>query len=190
MKDKVFMIVFIVLLGSFLTTALVAVDNYTAPMIVRNQELKRKTSILKAFEISYKEEEIEDLFLENITVRGEGEKSYYVTKAGTRAFVFEGAGLWGPVEGVLALNQDKTISKVEIMVQEETPGLGSRITESAFLDQFRSKIFAPALKMVPEGQSQTNNEIDAITGATMSSKAFIDILNEQYQQFYPIISGE
>ena len=69
------------------------------------------------------------------------------------------------------------------MNQEETPGLGDRITEPAFLDQFRAKIFAPDLKLMPEGQSQAKNEIDAITGATMSSVAFIDILNENYQLF-------
>ena len=184
MKDKVFMIVFIVLLGSILTTALVAVDNYTAPIIARNQVIKQKISILKVFEIPYKEDNIEDRFLENIAVRGEGEKSYYVAKDGTRAFVFEGVGLWGPIEGVIALKQDmQTISKIEIMNQEETPGLGDRITEPAFLDQFRAKIFAPDLKLMPEGQSQAKNEIDAITGATMLSVAFIDILNENYQLF-------
>ena len=191
MKDKVRMVVFIVILGSIFTTTLVAVDNYTAPIIARNEELKRKASILKAFVIPYKEEEIEQIFLENVTVKGEDEKSYYVSQDGTIAFLFTGSGLWGPIKGALAMNQDmKTISRVEIIYQEETPGLGSRIIEEAFLNRFKDKTFAPHLKMLPEGQAKGNDEIDGITGATMSSEALIAILNNQYEQFSVMISGE
>lgn len=191
MKEKILIIVFIVILGSILTTVLVAVDNYTAPIIAHNEEIKRKVTILKAFGIPYEKDKIEQVFLENVKVQGQGEKTYYISKDGAIAFLFTGTGLWGPIEGVLSMKQDmKTISGIEIIRQEETPGLGSRITERSFLDRFKSKMFAPNLKMVPEGQSKENNEIDAITGATLTSGALIAILNDQYKQFSAIISGE
>ena len=191
MRDKISMIAFIVILGTILTTALVAVDNYTAPIIARNEDIKRKGSILKAFEILYNEDEIEKAFIDNVKVLGKGDRSYYVSKDGTIAFLFRGAGLWVPIEGVLSMNRDmKTISSIEIMRQEETPGLGGRIAEREYLDRFGDKMFAPNLKMVPEGRSNKNNEIDGITGATMSCNVFIAILNDQYKQYSALISGE
>ncbi len=186
------MIVFIIVLGTILTTSLVGVDTYTRPIIEKNEESKRKASILQAFEIPYyKKETIEDVFLENIRGRGSGEKKYYVSKDGMIAFLFTGTGLWGPIEGVLAMDADmKFIKRVEILHQEETPGLGGRIAERAFLTRFNGKMFTPQLNLVPEGKSSAANEIDSITGATMSSEAFIGILNEHYEQFSVIVSGE
>ena len=64
MKDKLLMIVFIVILGSILTTTLVAVESYTTPIIERNGELKRKASILQAFDIPYEPTTIEQVFLD------------------------------------------------------------------------------------------------------------------------------
>ncbi|MGA1869485.1 MAG: FMN-binding protein [bacterium] len=191
MKEKLSMIIFIVILGTILTTALVAVDNYTAPIIARNEDMKQKESILKAFEIFHTRDDIEKVFRESVTVKEIGQGSYYISKNRTIAFLIKGAGLWGPIEGVLSMKQDmKTISRLEIIRQEETPGLGSRIAERGYLDAYKNKMFAPYLEMVPEGRSSRNNEIDSITGATMSCKAFTIILNNQYKQFKALISGE
>ncbi len=185
------MFAFIIILGSILTTALVAVDNYTTPIINRNTELKRKASILKAFEIPYEKETIEQVFLDNVRGRGAGENKYYISQNGMLAFLFNGSGLWGPIEGVLAMDEDmKIIARVEIMHQEETPGLGGRIAERDFLNRLNGKAFTPLLDLVAEGTSDANNEIDSITGATMSSEAFITILNGHYEQFGVIVSGE
>lgn len=191
MKDKLLMIVFIVILGSILTTTLVAVESYTTPIIERNGELKRKVSILQAFDIPYEPTTIEQVFLDNVRGRGSEDKKYYIAEDERIAFSFLGSGLWGPIEGVLALDKDmKFIERVVIMHQEETPGLGGRIAEQDFLDRFTAKTFLPNLNPVPEGKSRTNNEIDSITGATLSCEAFIGILNAHYQRFSEIVSGE
>ena len=106
-------------------------------------------------------------------------------------FLYKGSGLWGPIEGVLAMDEDMHyIKRVEILHQEETPGLGGRIAEQAFLDRFIEKTFTPQLDLVPEGKGNADNEIDSITGATLSSEAFVDILNNYYEQFSEIVSGE
>lgn len=191
MKDKLLMIVFIVILGSILTTALVVVESYTTPVIERNGELKRKASILQAFDIPYEQGTIEQIFLDKVRGRGSGDEKYYIAKDERIAFSFLGSGLWGPIEGVLAMDKDmKLIERVVIMHQEETPGLGGRIAEQDFLDRFNAKTFLPQLNPVPEGKSQADNEIDSITGATLSSEAFISILNDHYNRFSKIVSGE
>ena len=191
MKDKIFMFIFIIVLGSILTTVLVAVENYTTPIIERNVELKRKSSILQALEIPYNSDSIEQVFLDNIRGRGTDEDKYYIVEDGRLAFLFGGSGLWGPITGVMAMDGDmRNIKRVEIMHQEETPGLGGRIAERGFLDRFTEKIFQPGLKLVPEGKAASENEIDGITGATMSGEAFISILNTSYEKFSVIVVGE
>jgi Na+-transporting NADH:ubiquinone oxidoreductase subunit C len=190
MKGKTSMFVFIIVLGSILTTSLVGVDSYTKPIIEKNTELKRKASILKAFDIPYEEETIEQVFLDNVRGRGSGTEEYYMS-TDLISFVFSGAGLWGPIEGVLAMDDDlREIQRITIMYQEETPGLGSRIAEAEFLDRFKDKSFTPGLVLVPEGKASSNNEIDSVTGATMSSEALIAILNTNYDKFSQLVSGE
>ncbi len=192
MKDKIMMIVTILVLSSILTTILLAVDFYTAPLIERNVEIKTKKSILNAFGIPYEIENLDEVYENNITeikieINGE-EKEIYKTQAGELAFEYSGSGLWGPIEGILALEPDlKTIKGITIIKQEETPGLGGRITEKEYLDSFVSKLIIPELIAVSPGTSSNENEVDTISGATMTCDAFIDLLNEQADIYLNIL---
>ena len=194
MKEKILMVVFVLVLGSILTTALVAVDDFTAPFIERNSVLKLKSSVLGSLDIPFNPEDtndIEGVFSENIEVKKRDEKSIYISKGKNIAFQFSGAGLWGPITGILALQPDiKTIKKIVVIHQEETPGLGGRIAEKVYLNGFANKTFSPLLLLVPEGTSSLDNEIDAIAGATMSSNAFVEILNDQFEKYRSTIQGE
>ena len=186
------MIVFVLVLGTILTTALVAVNRFTEPLIQRNQEIRIKAGVLEALEIGYTDESMDILFDQRIEVREKDGKTVYVTNEGARAFEFSGSGLWGPITGVFAVNGDlKTILGVTIIHQEETPGLGSRIAESWYLDSFKGKTFQPRLQMVQPGKGrQRKNSIDAISGATMTSVAFIDILNKQVGEYLSVLEIE
>ena len=99
------------------------------------------------------------------------------------AFEFKGPGLWGPIYGIISLNPDlKTVRRINILHQEETPGLGARIADNSYLSQFKNKEFFPSLVFTPAGKAKANNEVDAITGATGSSKALEKLLNETIQR--------
>ena len=101
----------------------------------------------------------------------------YIFKGGVTLIPCYGAGLWGPVWGYLAIEPDGTTIKGAYFDHEsETAGLGSRIKDDpAFRNQFVGKKIAweelPLFEIVkggaPEGKE---NAIDAITGATMTSK--------------------
>ncbi|GAI98087.1 unnamed protein product, partial [marine sediment metagenome] len=66
------------------------------------------------------------------------------------------------------LEDETTIKGITIISQSETPGLGSRIAESSFASKFaRLNIGDVALK-------EDGGQIDAITGATISSGAVVD----------------
>jgi len=188
MKDKILMIVFVLVLGSILTAALVAVNFYTTPIIEKNEEIATKSSILKALNIPFNQGEVEQIFADNVDEKQKDGITYYVAKDNNIAFPYSGSGLWGPIEGIIAVQPDfERLQGITIIRQEETPGLGSRIGEAPYLAQFEGKRFSEGLKLVQPGRSSQDNEIDSITGATMTSDAFIAILNENLQEVMPAI---
>jgi Na+-transporting NADH:ubiquinone oxidoreductase subunit C len=188
MKDKIMMLVFVLVLGTILTGILVAVNFYTTPVIHKNEQHELQFNILKALGIPFDEGQVEETFARSVKVKQSGGRTYYVAAGTGLAFAYSGSGLWGPISGIVALNPGlSTLKGITIIHQEETPGLGSRITEQPYLDQFQGKEFAAGLKLMPPGKSRGNNEIDAITGATLSPKAFLQILNANLRTAVPAI---
>ena len=99
-------------------------------------------------------------------------------------FPVYGAGLWGPVWGYIAVADDfKTIVGAYFDHEGETPGLGGKIKDDpAFRAQFAGKVidlsaekpFSIVKGGAPEGAA---NAVDAITGATMTSKGLDAAIN-------------
>ena len=191
MKDKIMMIVFVLILGTILSTTLVIVDSFTEPMITKNEKIKELSTILKTFGIGYTDETIEKVFKDNIETVEYPDMSVYKVSSGELAFPFEGSGFQGPIIGIAVMEADgKTIRAVGIKSQKETPGLGSRITEKQFLDSFMGKQFDPELILVGAGKSMNATDVDGITGATMSSIALIKVINGDYKTFYSSLEGD
>jgi len=86
------------------------------------------------------------------------------------AFRAVGKGYGGLIDILVGFENETTIKGVTIVSHLESPGLGARITESSFRDQFIGVNIADvALK-------QKGGEIDAVTGATISSRAVVDAI--------------
>jgi Na+-transporting NADH:ubiquinone oxidoreductase subunit C len=106
------------------------------------------------------------------------------------AYVFDitGKGLWGTMHALVATSIDKeTILGINIYEQEETPGLGARIGETWFRDQFRQKkVFLDgkpvSFTLIPEKQKPLDSsQINQITGASITSNAVISMLKDELQ---------
>lgn len=83
------------------------------------------------------------------------------------AFKAYGDGYASDIETVVGMLKDGTITAIKVISQNETPGLGTRVTEPDFTRQFnRINI-------------QNLDEVQAITGATISSTAVIDSVKER-----------
>lgn len=94
-----------------------------------------------------------------------------------RGWVFpvQGHGFAGPIELLLGLNPDLSqVTGVHILAQSETPGLGSRITQPAWLARFA----APTA----DGRYRLGRDIDGLSGATISSAAVVDAVNRHLDQ--------
>ena len=65
--------------------------------------------------------------------------------------------------------------------------MGGRIAEAEFLDKFKDKEVFPKLIIQSPGKAETVNDIDGITGATLSCKAFEEILNSEIEKYVSAI---
>lgn len=99
-----------------------------------------------------------------------------------------GSGLWGPIEMLLGFKEDlTTLVGISIVSHNETPGLGGRIDEEWFKEQFRGK--KGPFTMVDEGTAEAPDEMDSITGATRTSVAVRDIINQGIEKAPDIVRG-
>lgn len=175
--------IFVISMGTVSGGLLVGVNSFTSPRIAKNEELKLKSSVLDVLEIPYEHKNVFTIFNAQIKVLEIDKYKFYSSQDGNIAFEFYGPGLWGPISGIASVNPDlKTIKTIKILHQEETPGLGGRIAEKDFLSQFRGKEFLPKLLFMPQGKASARNEVDAITGATGSSRALEKLLNDTLQK--------
>ncbi|MCW8826100.1 MAG: FMN-binding protein [Gammaproteobacteria bacterium] len=73
-----------------------------------------------------------------------------------------------------------------ILDSRETPGLGDKIYKDAeFVGNFDALSIEPTIKVVKKGTKTKNSEVDAITGATISSKAVVRIINIANDKWLP-----
>jgi len=76
---------------------------------------------------------------------------------------------------------EKIVVGMEVLESRETPGLGDKIYKDAvFVAGFSALSVEPEILAVKKGTKSQPNEIDAITGATISSKAVVRIINEAH----------
>ena len=76
---------------------------------------------------------------------------------------------------------DALVVGMEVLESRETPGLGDKIYKDAdFVGGFRALSVEPEIVAVKKGTKSAANEIDAITGATISAKAVVRIINEAH----------
>ncbi len=78
---------------------------------------------------------------------------------------------------MVGFDKDKKIHKISVLQQKETPGLGTKMAEPKFKDQFDGKDPAKfQLKVTKDG-----GDVDAISAATITSRAFCDATERAYQ---------
>lgn len=88
-------------------------------------------------------------------------------------------GYSGLIKLMVGLDTQGVINNIAVLEQKETPGLGTKITTEKFLQQYRGKDPGKWKLLVKKDGGQT----DAITGATISSRAFNDAVQKAYDVY-------
>jgi Na+-transporting NADH:ubiquinone oxidoreductase subunit C len=123
------------------------------------------------------------LYIANV----ENEKFYVIP--------LRGAGLWAEIWGYIALREDiNTIKGVSFDHKSETAGLGAEITEDWFIDSFIDEkindsqgnfvgVYLTKSNNDPRNEDKMDNEVDAISGATITGDGVSDMIIERVQNY-------
>ena len=188
--------------------ASIAVVNYaTLGLLAKNATLHRNGVLCRAFMIdvagtsaeAYQQAIDENLRESEIGAGADKRTLFTRITPGHESvgFIAGGMGFWDRIECVVVLTPDlKQILNVQFMDQKETPGLGARIEEPWFTEQFKGLSVAweaaPVERVVIGASSDPNakNRVDGITGATQTSMALMRILNEELDSIRPLIGQQ
>ncbi|MDD4156131.1 MAG: FMN-binding protein [Candidatus Cloacimonetes bacterium] len=195
-ESRLYPIVFIIILTTVFTGMLAFFYHSTKDKVTQYNELKFQETILHSLNINNLNNNINELFKKHIkilTYKDANDSLLYYQgiidkKIIGYAFVIKGSGLWGSIEAVIAFDAKlKTILNLQITNQNETPGLGARITEDWFLKQFNNLVMfkdmqIQRISLIDENeQPKSPYEINRITGATSSTKAVVDMILKESQ---------
>ena len=158
-------------------TNAVTVDKIAALEVQKSKEAMQ--SLISAD--SFEEQKMDDGSLYHIALK-DGETVGYIFSTAAK-------GYGGDVSVMTAIKPDGTVKSVAILdVSNETPGLGQNAAKEDFYSQFEGK--AEDIKLLKNGAEAKNNEIDAVTGATITSKAVTNAVNEALERFNKISGSE
>lgn len=169
-SNGVRMVIVLVVVGIVSSLALAGIYKYAQPKIEAHREAERQRAIYRVLEgvkrirtIKYKDGEI----YQGLDLEGNG-IGY--------AFEAKGTGYQGEIILMVGLSPDLTrILGIEILESRETPGLGNRIENEDFKGQFRG---LSTLEI---------DKIQAISGATVSSKSVIKIVRKEIAKIKEIL---
>lgn len=151
---------------------LAMVSEWANPLIAANQKAATEAAIFRVQPEGKNYEPIQNAGFEVYKVMDEENSGIGY------ALVYEGNGFSGKIRMIAGLSEDlEKISAIEILDQIETPGLGTKITEEPFTNQFIQLETSPNVAWVKGVEPSKPNEIQTITGATISAKAVVSILN-------------
>ncbi len=103
----------------------------------------------------------------------------------------DGPGFQDTIEVLYGYDpQTRRVTGMHILASRETPGLGDKIyKDEAFVANFGALAIEPSIVVVKDGRDE-GNEVDAITGATISSQAVVRIINEANARWLPVLPAE
>ena len=100
-------------------------------------------------------------------------------------------GFQDVIQGIFGYDSGKKIIiGFEVLQSRETPGLGDKIIKDKnFRANFTALSIIPELIPVKPGAKQQENQVETITGATISSKAVVRLLQKSINRWRPAIEG-
>lgn len=177
------------------------------PQQLANEALAKKKQILYSLNIRGLNDKDAEATYNKVVKSGkivDGSEMYICNIDGKTKYVFSmtGMGLWGGISGFVSVNDDKsTVYGAYFNHESETAGLGAEIKDNQKWQELfqgkklfrsigkneedRSAIALSVQKKVTDPQTQ----VDAVTGATLTSNGVSDMLHDGLTKFLPILNG-
>lgn len=188
-KNNLFYVVIFTFAAAFFFVFFLALaDGATKDEVVKNRQLAVQKAILSALDLLPDgEEDIPAVYGERFDRVPSPGELLETTLQGRAVLIryYSGAGLWGTITGILAV--DRKVDRIvglEIVSHNETPGLGGRIDEAWFKEQFRNEALPEGTITVRKGEGgedgdSSNGIVDGITGASLTSRSIQKIVNDE-----------
>ena len=209
------MVVIVAFLLAFVSSSLKDMQNAN----VKNDTKKQILSAINVTEVTDADAEFAKYEVKDMLAQADGtlapyegafNTSYKGEIAENRLHVFEckvdgatkyiipiyGAGLWGPIWGYVALNDDTdTVFGVYFNHAGETPGLGAEITTTKFQAPFVGKKVLEngeiGLSVVKNGKvSKPDYEVDGISGGTITSQGVDAMIKDCLKLYNPFLTNK
>ena len=209
------MVVIVAFLLAFVSSSLKDIQNAN----VKNDTKKQILSAINVTDVKDADAEFAKYEVKDMLAQADGTLAAYTGAFNTsfkgeiaenRLHVFEckvdgatkyilpiyGAGLWGPIWGYVALNDDKdTVFGVYFNHAGETPGLGAEITTPKFQAPFVGKKILEngevGLSVVKAGKvAKPDYEVDGISGGTITSQGVDAMLKDCLKLYKPFLSNK
>lgn len=195
MKELIRYGVILALICVVASASLAVVYSLTRPKIVAQAKLEEENSLKEVLPQAEKFEPIKS---------GEEVLYYKAYDSGNNlsgvAFKAQGKGYSSTIETMVGMAIDGTIEAIKVLNQNETPGLGARVIEisddTTIWDLFKGrKVKKTESKPWFQEQFKGKNSSDlksvqAITGATISSKAIMDSVQKKVEEIKELIKNE
>ncbi len=173
MKIVIRMILTLTIIGVVAGGFLANVAQWANPLIEANKKAETEKAIFLVQPDGKSYQQIKNTNFEIYKVFGENNELVGYSIA------HEGNGFQGKIRLMVGVSSDlNKIKQLEILDQVETPGLGTLILEPPFRKQFSDLSTDPKVNLVKGVEPSKPNEIQSITGATISSKAVVEIINK------------
>lgn len=206
-KDSLIYTIIFSFVVTFIFVFFLAMANIgTKDLVAENNKLASATAVLGALGIEYDSSNRSEVFdtFDQVTEHSEDDGTLwyeYSSNGETKyALSTSGPGLWGTIEVVIGFNSDVSrYTGLEIVDQSETPGLGGRITEQWYKEQFAGQLIPEAvlsggkITLASAGSDAADDyddeAIDAITGATRTSEGMQAIVSQAARDMKNILGG-
>ena len=148
-------------------TALLAyINSVTSPIIAKAEEEKTRQAMT---EVLSEADSFEKLEIENLPERVT--EAYSATNGAGYVFMLTTKGYGGDMKLICGMDADGVIEQCKTLSHAETSGLGSKTAEDPYRNQYCKK------------SAETLGEVDAITGATISSTAYKNAIEDAFKAY-------
>jgi electron transport complex protein RnfG len=146
-------------------------------------KLARKVNALKQVMAEFDNNPVEDVKMIKSELVKDSVEVYTGTMKGVKSGIAvvgsSEKGYSGLVKLMIGFESDGAIKNIVVLEQKETPGLGTKMKEDKFLRQFRGKN-PSTFNLKPR---KDGGDVDALTGATISTRAFSEATQLAYDEF-------
>lgn len=164
-KDFVMPILVLTVICLVVSAALAFTNAKTAPII---EETARKTAEAARIEMLPEADSFE--LMELTDLPGSVTEVYRAENGAGYVFMLETKGYGGIISMICGMDADGVITDCKALSHSETKGLGSKITDSSFRDQF-------------SGTNSSLEGVSTITGASISSGAYINAIRDAFAAY-------